>query len=299
MSLIRTSARPAFIPALGIGVEHQPGYINRRSRLNAHDLVEMNLVVSGRGTYLLDDRRFAVGPGSLCIVHFGQAHCLLTEDTGLDLYNLYLDPRRMALPPLDGRLAEALPRILPLHPGLAHRANRCVHMVLRDAATALARVRELESELHTRAPGWQQAATLLAQLFLVQCARQACAGPVAEAPERAVPLPARVAEVCAAIEASLSARLSLSDLAEVAGISPVQLSRVFRSHTGMPVMRYVRQRRLEQALGLLAATERGVAEIAAECGFADLSNFHHAFSRAVGTSPAAYRRKLATSPSRR
>lgn len=293
MTLIRTSARPAFVPALGIGVEHQPGYINRRARLNAHDLVEMNLVVSGRGTYLLDDRRLAVGPGSLCIVHFGQAHCLLTDEQGMDLYNLYLDPRRMALPPLDGRLAEALPRILPLHPGLAHRMNRCVHMVFRDAAAVLARVRELEAELRIRTPGWQQAATLLAQLFLVQCARQACAGQVAEAPERAVPLPTRVAAVCAAIEASLSAPLSQRDLAEVAGISQAHLSRMFRAHTGMPVMRYVRQRRLERALGLLAATERGVAVIAAECGFVDLSNFHHAFSRAVGTTPAAYRRRLA------
>jgi len=47
---------------------------------------------------------------------------------------------------------------------------------------------------------------------------------------------------------------------------------------------------LQEARELLAQATLGVAEVALSCGFADQSRFHAVFSRALGTTPGAWRR---------
>ncbi|MEK7415845.1 MAG: AraC family transcriptional regulator [Planctomycetota bacterium] len=293
MTSFHLADRPAFIPAISLGVEHFPRYINRRVELNSHDVVEMTLIVAGKGTYHLNDVRFPVGPGSLCVVHFGEAHCLITDDDGIELYNLYVDPRRMSFPPLDGPLREALTRFLPMHPALAHRANRVAHLTFRDANIPSRHVRTMASEMSARAPGWQQALAQLNHYFLIVCARQVLnQGGSSRPVSRSSQLPSQLSTVCAHIDYHLQERLSLPGLADVAGISSAHLTRLFRSHTGLSVIGYVRQRRLERAMGLLASTNTSVSAIALDCGFGDLSHFHHLFQRAVRCTPAAYRRRM-------
>lgn len=291
MALLRLSRRPVFVPALGLGVEHFPCYVNRRRNRNAHDLVELTLIVAGEAVYHLDDLGFAVGPGSLTAVGFGEAHCLVTGAAGVEVWNLYLDPRRLALPELDGGLAAALVTFLPLHPALAHRGGRVAHLRFANPASVLASVRELASELATRTPGWQQAATLAGQRLLLLCARQAlAASATASRPARAIP--PRLGLVCACIDSDPTAPHTLPALAELAGLSPAQLVRSFRAATGLAPMQYVRRRRLERACGLLSGTSDAIASIAGTCGFADLSNFHRAFRRTLGSTPAAYRQRM-------
>jgi AraC family transcriptional regulator len=49
------------------------------------------------------------------------------------------------------------------------------------------------------------------------------------------------------MESHSSEELSLSDVANAAGISAFHLARLFRAATGWPVARYIRVRRLSQA----------------------------------------------------
>jgi transcriptional regulator GlxA family with amidase domain len=46
---------------------------------------------------------------------------------------------------------------------------------------------------------------------------------------------------------------------------------------------------LDRAKALVEGSRRKMGEVAAECGFPTLRNFHHAFARAFGSPPATLR----------
>jgi AraC-like DNA-binding protein len=81
--------------------------------------------------------------------------------------------------------------------------------------------------------------------------------------------------------------ISLQELANVAGLSPFHLARVFRQEIGLPPHLYQVQVRIAQAKHLLARGWR-VAQVATETGFYDQSHFGGHFKRLVGVTPARY-----------
>ena len=60
--------------------------------------------------------------------------------------------------------------------------------------------------------------------------------------------------------------------------------RLFKAQTGESVHAYVRQRRLMRAAHLIREG-MSAARAAEECGFADYSAFHRAFTAVFGISP--------------
>jgi AraC family transcriptional regulator len=95
-------------------------------------------------------------------------------------------------------------------------------------------------------------------------------------------------EVCAFIDGNLGNRLSLGDLAAIAGVSRFHFARQFRLRTGETPMGYVLRRRVERAQQLLGGRGCRISDVAALLGFADQSHFTRTFKRFVGVSPSQY-----------
>lgn len=91
------------------------------------------------------------------------------------------------------------------------------------------------------------------------------------------------------VDSSLDAPLSLDVLASRAGISKFHLHHVFRVLTGLPLMEYVRRRRLSASLEALLETDRPIIDIALEYGFEYEQSYIRAFQRRFGISPGRYR----------
>jgi len=98
-----------------------------------------------------------------------------------------------------------------------------------------------------------------------------------------------VASAIAHIEANLAQPLAVPEIARVAGVSHNHLTRLFRSETGVPVVSYIRQRRMARARHLLTATTMSIPAIAASIGITDLQAFNKACRRELGRSPRAIR----------
>jgi AraC-like DNA-binding protein len=94
------------------------------------------------------------------------------------------------------------------------------------------------------------------------------------------------------VDASLAQDLSIGDLANLTRMSASHFARNFRNTFGMPVHRYVLQRRIERAIRLLSLANQSIAQIALECGFANQSHFTESFRRIIGTTPHRYRRSV-------
>jgi transcriptional regulator GlxA family with amidase domain len=84
--------------------------------------------------------------------------------------------------------------------------------------------------------------------------------------------------------------IGVGNLAQTAGLSKWHFARAFKQSVGATPRDYLTRQRLDKALQLLAETNLGLAEIAAESGFADQSHFTKVFSQAHRTPPGAWRR---------
>ena len=92
------------------------------------------------------------------------------------------------------------------------------------------------------------------------------------------------------IEAGLTQRLSLNDLARVAALSPFHFARCFKATTGLAPHQYVLARRIELAKRLIMTTNQSVVEVAWSVGFENISHFRRQFAAQVGVVPGVLRR---------
>jgi transcriptional regulator GlxA family with amidase domain len=85
---------------------------------------------------------------------------------------------------------------------------------------------------------------------------------------------------------------SVEAMAARAHMSPRHFARAFRAETGTTPARYVERVRLESARRHLEDSPDPVAAVAARCGFGTPETMRRAFLRALGVSPAEYRRRF-------
>ena len=91
------------------------------------------------------------------------------------------------------------------------------------------------------------------------------------------------------IEDDLARDLSLDELAAIAGIGVSQFKKAFRESMGLPVHRYVIQRRVERATTLLLENKLTIGQIAIDTGFAHQSHLARHIRRALRVSPRELR----------
>jgi transcriptional regulator GlxA family with amidase domain len=93
------------------------------------------------------------------------------------------------------------------------------------------------------------------------------------------------------VEKNLTGKLQTEELAGLAGLSPGHFNRAFRQSTGQPPHQYVLRRRVAIAAELLEKTDRALADIALDVGFADQSHFSRTYASVTGETPSASRRR--------
>lgn len=101
--------------------------------------------------------------------------------------------------------------------------------------------------------------------------------------------PRRLAPVVDYIHAHLAERVTLEDLARVAGVSVSHFTRVFRASTGRSPHQYVLHERLDRARRALLSTGAPIAQIAEASGFADQSHLTRTMRRHLGLTPSELR----------
>jgi transcriptional regulator GlxA family with amidase domain len=84
--------------------------------------------------------------------------------------------------------------------------------------------------------------------------------------------------------------LSAAALADRAGVSIRQLTRLFREHLGEPPGAAVRRIRLEIAARMAATTDLPLSQVARRCGFGSAESLRQAFVAKFGISPRTFRR---------
>jgi AraC family transcriptional regulator len=121
--------------------------------------------------------------------------------------------------------------------------------------------------------------------------RSTCALGKAEAQvARASLLVWQARRVFAHVEANLSRKILIRELARLLGLSSSQFCRAFKCTFGVPPRDYMLRRRIEVAQALMLTTSEPLSSIAVRCGMCDQPHFTRSFRRIVGETPYAWRR---------
>jgi transcriptional regulator GlxA family with amidase domain len=86
-------------------------------------------------------------------------------------------------------------------------------------------------------------------------------------------------------------RPTIEELAEVAGMSARNLTRVFRRATGVTLKEFAHRLKLEVARDLLHSPELKVEAVASSCGFEDARQLRRLWKQVHGTSVSEWRRQ--------
>jgi AraC-like DNA-binding protein len=236
--------------------------------------LELNLVVAGTASYLLDDRRYDLSAGTLTWLFPDQEHVLVDESADHTLWWAVFRPTAVARtatspharPLLEGEPVGRYSR--RLHP---QRVQRLVALFgeLCDAET-------LDDGLFN---------TGLA--YLLAMAWRAFLDSTDVVADREVhPAVDTVARL-------LQADPNSGDLAALAhrvGLSPSHLSRLFVAHMGLSITRFRNQQRLDRFMRLYGRGRSTTALAAAhQAGFGSYTQFHRVFRQETGRSPSALR----------
>lgn len=89
--------------------------------------------------------------------------------------------------------------------------------------------------------------------------------------------------------------ISVNYMADLFGISPNYLSKLFKEHTTMNFIDYLIEVRMKAASGLLLETALKLNEIALQTGYANFSSFLRNFKKYYGMTPTEYRQVHADS----
>ena len=240
-----------------------------------HEFCKLLLLVSGRGSYMVDSQRYLLQPGDVVLIGSRSVHRPeLAEDSTYERVIIYIDPDFLQ------QSATADCDLLDLFSGSRGHVLRLKESQRKKVFSLAA---ELEKELSGRGYGREILCTGGLLRLLVQIGRaQRQEG--ATNPSPVIPEDPRVVEWMQYIEQNLSEDLDMDALAERFFISKFHMMRLFRNHTGFSVHTYLLQRRLLAARQLMEGGMRAT-EACYRCGFRSYSSFTRAYNKHFGTTP--------------
>ncbi|MFF2480147.1 AraC family transcriptional regulator [Paenibacillus sp. NPDC058071] len=270
-------ALPASFPIL---VSQTEGVSPTFQRLHWHSAFEINYIVKGSGHVLINGTRHDFHQGDIVLINSNDLHRAF-ENEGLVMQIIMFDGGYFAteqrydtdlLQPfreLGQRFDHVLPGSHPMVPGFGE-------MLL-----------DLEREYKTKEPHYEAIVrSQFIRLFAYINRYFAKKGGAAALRTRGVE---PIRQSLRAIEADIAYSWTLGKLAEMAHLSPSRYSALFVQTVGTSPMDYLIQLRLSKAVSLIETTDSKIIQIAADCGFRNLSNFNRLFKLHIGKLPSELR----------
>ena len=249
-----------------------------------HDHVELNLLLSGRMTYLFNGRREQVEAGRLVMFWAAIPHRSIEVDAGSPLICIYLP------------LADFLALPIDKHTRQAVMEGRLLAAAAPDAGDIQTATRWV-SEWDTGSPAHRQ---LVADEVKLRVRRLSLdrrgTGPARSSQTSgSAARRDRVAHAEALVElinAHFAEPLSIPQLAALAKLHPSTAAAAFRAVMGISINEYLIRYRLARALERLADSDDAILDIAFACGFGSASRFYDLFKARVGEAPLQFRRRV-------
>lgn len=226
-----------------------------------HDFFELEFIISGSGSYIIDGTAYDIEAGDLFFLTPLNFHTV--EISNAELYNVMFSGNICS-----GTFLKNLTKNAPVALKTNGHTRQFFEVILDElchnsdntdlAITMLnAIIAKLESEISHNEKKNTLTSIGKAELYILNNFRN---------------------------------ELTLEDAAREAALAPTYFSRRFKTETGTNFKTYLNNMRFEYAKRLLEHTDMTVMQICSECGWNDYPNFIRRFRQNTGLYPAQYRK---------
>ena len=237
------------------------------ARVHWHNYFEIEIILSGKGTHILNGQKYEVSRGSMYIMSFYDYHSLEASED-IELINLNFTPEL-----LDEKLAQCLE-----HSGKTIICN----IDEEELCYITERVTVLEKENNlAKSPEDFVLRSVLAELAS-RALRQSNG-------QNNKTMPEFVQQATAYIHTNFRNEISLSLLADMLNVSSGYLGKLIKNNLGKSFNEYLGDVRLKSACNLLESSMLSVGAIALDSGHASVQYFLHVFKKHFGITPTQYR----------
>lgn len=250
----------------------QIGYIQN----HMHDYFEVDLILSGRCTVVVDGHTCTLGPEDVITIDAHTSHELRSTDCTFVCVQFEQSMFEQTLPD-------------PQHPQFfCNSSVQGDNAAFQTIRTLVARIiknnadQQLGYELRNWAYVYEFMDVMYNNFRLYRTHAQD-----AQSHRHA----ARVTQIARLVREHHTENLSLSRLAEMVHLSAPYLSKFFDQQFGMTFLSYLTQIRLNHAVDELLNTEKIIEDVSADSGFPNSHAFVQAFKKEFGVLPSVYRRQ--------
>ncbi|MBB6634277.1 helix-turn-helix transcriptional regulator [Cohnella thailandensis] len=269
-----------------IFIEDTIGVDSGYQKLHWHDALEINLIKSGTGYYIINGETFEFRQGDILLINSNDLHCAYeTSDLVLQVISF------------DGSWLTGTLRYDPEILSPFKEMGVSFTNLLDREHPRIGKLRSLLLEMQQEHAGALRSHTSLVFACLHQFLayvnrdfRFSAADGASRSQVNAAQLD-KVRLVIHAMESDLVYPWTLNELSELVFLSPSRFCDIFRRTVGVPPQLYLIQLRLEKAVKLLGTTDLKIVDVAMECGFRNLSNFNRLFNRHFGYAPRTVRQR--------
>ena len=240
-----------------------------------HEFCKLLLLVTGRGSYVVDGQRYLLQSGDAVLINRRSVHRPELE-TGVPYERIivYISPEFLQ------RSSAAGCDLLECFSG---RHGHVLRLKENRRKKLFALAAELEKEMSGELYGRQILSSAALLRLLVEVGRNQLSS-ANQTPPPVTTQNSRVLEWMGYLEEHLAEDLDMDALAERFYISKYHMMRTFHRETGYTVHTYLLQRRLLAARQLIEGGMRAT-EACYRCGFRSYSSFTRAYAKHLGTTP--------------
>jgi YesN/AraC family two-component response regulator len=244
------------------------------STMHSHYFAELFYVIRGSGSFMVEDKIFAVKENDLVIINPNIEH---TEKS----YN-----------------ASPLEYIVLGIDGLAFNFNKddaevqySVNNFYDNKHRIQFYLTSMLSEIEDQNPEYELVCQNLLEVLLVQIMRYANYHLIATNILMSKKINKECSKVKRYLDSYYSEHITLDKLADITHINKYYLIHAFTKYSGVSPINYLNNKRIEESKNLLETTNISISQISSNIGFSSQAYFSQAFKKITGNSPNEYRKK--------
>lgn len=247
-----------------------------------HEEIEIKLFYEGNTTLMIDSDILTAVPGDITIVNPYELHNTVQVEGQAGKYHLI----NMSLDFLMEQNPKGLDlRFLLLTKGICFR-----NQIRADGELQRLLLRVIE-EMQQQPESYKlMVQSLLTEFFLILLRREQDTEKTGRIPSKDLRYFQQIEPALRMIRRQYAQRITLEELADACGMSKYHFCRVFSQCTNLTVMQCLTEYRLKVANHLLLHTNKTLAEIVQDCGFAEQGYFSRCYKKFYGIPPAQHRK---------
>ena len=278
------------IPAKGISelpftvTIRKPDFSSREFAPHKHKEFELALFIDGSGVYKTLDSQYDIAAGDIFLFSTDEIHCITDITSPMSVITIKFEPRFIWA----GENPFFDVKYLQIFFGKDIKSGNRLNRNNPHIGEIRMLMREMEHEFTDKPEEYEMMMKIQLVMLLVKIKRyfyESSVGDTAVLRSTLRPIEAAMDY----IDSRFTEKLTLSDIAANANMSPNYFCSVFKKLNGLSAWDYITLKRIDHARELLrTGSDQNMLSLAQQCGFSGTAGFNKAFRRTTGFTPTEY-----------